>query len=169
MAHQAQKDFFNVVKNTYPQYFKNVSVIDCGSLYVNGSLKDLFEDSNYIGVDIVGGGNVDIISPIHELKYEDKFDTVVSAEMLEHDAYWKESLKRMYQMCKQGGLIAISCAGKGRREHGTRRSDGEEWGTGDYYMNIEPDHIKEVYKDYMFKEMYHEENNTDTYFYGIKK
>lgn len=169
MAHYEQKQFFLKVKDIFPQSFNNVKVVDFGSLNVNGSLKELFENSEYIGVDIVQGSNVDVVSKAHE--YDNKpFDTVVSGEMLEHDEFWQESLKNMYKLCKSGGLIAISCAGKGRKEHGTRRSDGNEWGTGDYYMNLEPEHFKKVYKKKMFKEMHFEENTNscDTYFYGVK-
>lgn len=171
MAHLAQQRFFESVKEKYPDHFHKVKVIDCGSLDVNGSLKHLFTDSVYVGVDIVPGKNVDVVSQIKDLPARTKYHTVVSGEMLEHDETWKESLEKMYQLAKKGGLIAISCAGKDRPEHGTIKSDGNEWGTGDYYMNIEPKHIKQVYKRDMFKDWYFEENTVakDTYFYGIKK
>lgn len=171
MAHQEQKDFFNKVKQLFPASFSGVKVLDCGSLDVNGNLKDMFTDSVYIGVDIVEGKNVDIVSKAHEFNGTEPFDTVISGEMLEHDEYWKESLLNMYNQCKQGGLIAISCAGKDRPEHGTTRT-GANWGTSnDYYMNLEPSHFKEVFTEDMFTEMHLEENTTskDTYFYGIKK
>lgn len=172
MAHAAQKNFFNTVKATYPHFFTNVSVIDCGSLDVNGSLKDFFTNSEYIGVDIVPGKNVDIVSAIKDLP-DTQYDVVISGEMLEHDEYWVESLQKMYAMCKLGGLIAISAAGKDRPEHGTTRTTGKSklWGTApDYYMNIEEKHIKQVYKKNMFTD-YHTEYNDrdkDIYFYGIK-
>jgi len=170
MAHQEQQQFFSMVKGISPGNFKGVKVIDCGSLYVNGSLKDYFEDSEYLGVDIVAGRNVNLVSPVHKLEFNNEFDTVISGEMLEHDEFWKQSLQKMYDMCKSGGLIAISCAGKDRPEHGTTRT-GIIWGTSnDYYMNLEPSHIKAVYKPEMFTEMHISENHTskDTYFYGIK-
>lgn len=171
MAHQAQRDFFLSVKDKHPEHFHNVSVIDCGSLDVNGSLKDLFIDSQYTGVDIVGGKNVDIVSAIKDLP-DTQYDTVISGEMLEHDESWAASLKKMYDMCKPGGLIAISAAGRGRREHGTRRTTGSSiWGTSpDYYMNIEEEHVRSVYKPEMFKELHisYNEQAHDIYCYGIK-
>lgn len=171
MAHHQQKEFMDKVKSIFPSNFKNVTVIDCGSLDVNGSFKDLFEDSVYIGVDIVNGGNVDIVSKTHELDFSDKFNTVVSGEMLEHDEFWEKSLKKMYDMCVSGGLIAITCAGKNRPEHGTLRT-GSVWGTSeDYYKNLTPEDFKTVFKDEMFSDVHYEEheNPSDTYFYGIKK
>jgi SAM-dependent methyltransferase len=175
MAHPAQKEFFREVKKKYPEKFHQVNIIDCGSLDVNGSLKDLFTQSQYTGVDIVGGKNVDVVSHIKDITFEDNsFDTVISGEMLEHDETWRESLQKMYDLCKSGGLLAISCAGKDRREHGTRRTTGMRgiWGTSpDYYMNLEEEHFREVYKDEMFTDTHHEYNPTakDQYFYGIKK
>jgi len=172
MAHPAQKEFFRKVKEKYPDSFHKVAVLDCGSLDVNGTLKDIFTDSVYIGVDIHAGHNVDIVSRIKDLETTDKlFDTIVSGEMLEHDDSWRESLQKMYDLCKAGGLIAISCAGTGRPEHGTRKT-GALWGTApDYYMNLTEDDFREVYKSGMFSDMYFEYNERahDQYFYGIKK
>lgn len=171
MAHKEQQDFFKSVKEKFPDRFKDVSVIDCGSLDINGSLRDFFENPDYLGVDIAHGRGVDLVSRIHELNLNKKFDVVVSSEMLEHDEYWRESLAKMYDLCKKGGLIVISAAGEGRPEHGTRRT-GAIWGTSsDYYMNILESHIKEVYNTSMFEEMEisHERKHGDIYFYGIKK
>lgn len=173
MAHPAQKQFFESVKTKHPKYFDNVNVIDCGSLDVNGTLKDLFTNSDYTGVDIVAGKNVDIVSHIKDLP-DKKYDVVISGEMLEHDETWADSLKKMFDMCKKGGLIAISAAGKGRPEHGTTRSTGKNaiWGTSaDYYMNIEEEHIRSVFKEDMFteSEVTYNERAKDIYFYGVKK
>lgn len=173
MAHIEQKKFFTKVKEKYPENFKKVRVIDCGSLDVNGSLKDLFEDSVYIGVDIANGKNVDVVSKIKDLNYKEKFDTVVSGEMLEHDETWKESLEKMYGMAKPGALIAISCAGEGRPEHGTTKTTGAKkiWGTSpDYYMNLTEKHFKEIYKPEMFTdyEFSYNQKSQDQYFFGKK-
>lgn len=171
MSHPAQKEFFQKVKKKYPDAFHGVRALDCGSLDVNGTIKDYFTESEYIGVDIAKGKNVDIVSHIKDLTFEDgSFDTVVSGEMLEHDESWRESLKRIYALTRHGGLIAITCAGEGRKEHGTKRT-GAIWGTApDYYMNLTEEHFREVFKDEMFISFQHEYNATakDQYFYGIK-
>lgn len=175
MAHPAQKEFFRKVKQKHPDHFHGIRVLDCGSLDVNGSLKDLFTNSEYTGVDIVAGKNVDVVSFIKDLPYENEsFDTVISGEMLEHDETWKESLQKMYDLTKSGGLVAISCAGEGRREHGTRRTTGEKhiWGTApDYYHNLTEPDFRQVYHDIMFTDVYYEYNPValDQYFFGIKK
>lgn len=140
MAHRQQRKFFEVTRKKYPQAFHQVRVVDCGSLDVNGCLRDLFTESEYIGVDVRSGQNVDLVSPIHEVPLPDgAFDTVVSAEMLEHDPYWVESLQRMYALCKPGGWIVLSAAAPGRKEHGTSQHPdaGVTYGVlPAYYRNI---------------------------------
>lgn len=172
MAHPEQRDFFITVKGRFPHAFKGVKVVDCGSLDVNGSLKDLFEDSEYTGVDIVvGGRNVDIVSKTHELPFHEEFDIVISGEMLEHDEYWDKSLKKMFDMVKPGGILAISAAGEGRPEHGTKRT-GAHWGTShDYYMNILEEHIEKVLERDWFTiyEISHHRGHKDIFFLGVKK
>lgn len=142
MSHQAQRDYFAGLAAKYPTYFERVKVLDCGSLDVNGSLRPLFVDCEYVGLDFRAGKNVDLVSKVHIAPLADgSFDTVVSAEMLEHDEHWADSLLRMHALLRPGGLLAISCAGPTRKEHGTRKHGGKNglYGTGpDYYRNLTP-------------------------------
>lgn len=170
MAHTAQKMFFENIKKDLPDYFNNVRVVDFGSKDYNGSLKDLFTNSLYVGVDISDGKNVDVVSKCHEFSDNKVYRTVISGEMLEHDEYWKLSLKNMYKVLEKGGLLAISCAGKDRPEHGTRKTDGHLYGTTqNYYMNLEPHHFRKVLQESMFEDSECFDYNQDTFFYGIKK
>ena len=43
----------------YGNLFKNKKVLDIGSLDINGSNRFLFEDCNYLGIDVGEGKNVD--------------------------------------------------------------------------------------------------------------
>ena len=169
MAHKAQRDFFERVKVQFPAFFEDKKVLDCGSLDINGSLKDLFTGGEYAGADIHEGPNVDIVSATHELPYDNELDVVISAEMLEHDEHWKASLQHMYKMLKPGGLLIISAASEGREEHGTK---GLNWGTSpDYYGNISEKHFKAAFDlEKQFKDRYMEYNpvDKDIYFYGFK-
>lgn len=173
MSHTAQREFFERVQSKFPQAFRNVKVLDCGSLDVNGSLIDLFSrSSTYIGIDIVPGPNVNLVCKTHELPTPTPlFDTVVSAEMLEHDEFWQDSLRRMYSVLKPGGLMVISCAGPTRPEHGTSRT-GHVWGTSpDYYRNISQEDIQYVLATdqgtFQLFEIYGR-GTEDTYFWGVK-
>ena len=62
MAHEAQRLFFKNIKDDLPEYFDRVNVVYFGSKDYNGSLKSLFTNSEYIGVDISPGRNVDVVS-----------------------------------------------------------------------------------------------------------
>jgi hypothetical protein len=179
MAHPAQRQFFEKVKAKFPENFKSVSALDFGSLDINGTLKDLFEYSDYKGIDIHAGPNVDIVSAADKLNRAENglnlVDTIVSGEMLEHDEFWFQSLMNMYAMLKDGGLMAISAAGSTRPEHGTKRTtgDGNLWGTSpDYYNNMCKgkfgEFIDAINSKKPFKDLYLEDNGLDIYFYAIK-
>ena len=173
MAHVEQQMFFRHVKRQYPQFFSRTRVLDCGSLNVNGTVRDLFSRCEYIGVDIHYGLGVDVISLVHELPFPlHSFDVVVSAEMLEHDEYWKESLQKMYDLLRPRGLLAISMATVGRPEHGTTRTDGQKWGTSPtYYRNILQNDIQALLDTTMplvEPQIIHNRMSHDLYVYGLK-
>ena len=94
MAHTEQRNFCKSVKAKYPDFFKNKKVLDIGSLDINGSNRDLFENCDYIGLDVGEGKNVDIISIGHLFNGPDNhFDTIISTEVFEHDMFYEETVK----------------------------------------------------------------------------
>ena len=136
--HPEQQIFCLEVKlKFFPHYepFHNARVLDCGSRDINGNNRFLFTNSEYVGVDICQGPNVDVVSPIHELTYpENSFDTVICAEVLEHDPHWIESIRNMIRMLKPGGLLIITCAGPERGPHSMHQAGGLT--EGEYYHNL---------------------------------
>lgn len=184
MAHKEQREFCMSVKERFPDYFKNKNVLDIGSLDINGSNRELFEDCNYLGLDVGEGKNVDLVCVGHLFEGPDNyFDTIISTEVFEHDMYYEETIKNIMRMLKPGGLFLFTCAAPGRPEHGTRRYGefcapllmqiSEEW--ADYYKNLEETDIRKISSfNEMFPDCYFEFKNTDIeipadlYFYGIK-
>ena len=184
MAHTEQRNFCKSVKAKYPDFFKNKKVLDIGSLDINGSNRDLFENCNYTGLDVGEGKNVDIISIGHLFNGPDNhFDTIISTEVFEHDMFYEETIKNVMRMLKPGGLFLFTCGAPGRPEHGTRRCGAfcaplllevsEEW--ADYYKNLTPNDFKVISKfNETFPDCYFEIKDTDIeipsdlYFYGIK-
>ena len=73
MSHKEQIDFFMSIKNKFPEMFNGVSVLEVGSLDINGSIRNLFDATIYIGVDLEEGPSVDVIGQGQELSYDDKF------------------------------------------------------------------------------------------------
>lgn len=179
MAHLQQKLFFMRVKDKFPNKFKNCTILDIGSLDINGNNRHLFENYQYIGVDVGAGPNVDVVAKGNEYKSDTLFDIVISSECFEHDMYYPETLKNCILLTKPGGLFTFTCASDGRAEHGTKRSCPQdsplllslgEW--GDYYKNLNEKDIREVFNpDEHFSEYHFEYNPSahDLYFWGVKK
>lgn len=175
MAHNEQRDFFIEMKGKFPQYFDNVSVIEMGSLNINGTVRDFYENTtNYVGVDLDEGPGVDLVAQGQEVDYEDNsFDVAVSAECFEHNPYWLETFINMHRIAKS--FVIFTCAGEGRPEHGTTRTTPGNspftlnW---DYYQNLTENHFKSrLYLEDMFFEYKFSYNprSQDLYFWGIKR
>src|SRR5262249_34505898 len=68
-------------------------------------------------------------------------DVTLSCECFEHNPHWVETFRNMHRMTRDGGLVVITCASKGRLEHGTPRasyygSPGTQSLGIDYYRNL---------------------------------
>ena len=162
------------MKEKFPEYFRNVRVLDIGSLDINGSTREFFDPAYYIGVDLAPGKGVDVVSPGHLYDSGFQFDVVTTSECLEHDMYWIDTLRNMVRLLRPGGLLIGTCATTGRPEHGTRRttpSDAPllqgEW--ADYYSNLGEGNIQYAIGE-IFDTMGFETNDEthDLYFYAIK-
>jgi len=188
MAHQAQKEYCEEIKNRFPYFFKDSKILDCGSLDINGSNRYLFNNCDYTGIDIGPGKNVDIVSTIHEFSGEyNIYDTIISTECFEHDIFYKKSIHNIIRMLKPSGLFIFTCATTGRPVHGTKtrnphkaphlhKVDVDGW--SDYYKNLTAEDIKEaILEKYSSMEEIFEEFEFDSIqtpscdlrFWGIKK
>jgi len=160
--HEAVKKFLKQVKYRYPQKFKKQRVCEFGSMDINGSVRDFFEDCDYTGVDWRAGKAVDVVSFAHEFKDEKKFDVIISAEMLEHDKYASKSIWNMIELLRPGGLLIITCAGPDRKKHEF------ECGVGGHYKNLEKDDVFNwVYAEGM-RECFFKDLGLDLQMYTIK-
>jgi SAM-dependent methyltransferase len=142
MAHPEQAEFFSGVRAHYPASFKDARVLEVGSLDINGSVRELFSGCDYTGVDLQIGPGVDLACQGQLVEFPTgHFDTTISAECLEHNPFWRETVANMLRMTRPAGVVMISCATTGRLEHGTTRTNpdaspftsAEKW---DYYKNL---------------------------------
>lgn len=142
MAHPEQAEFFAAVREYYPWAFKGARVLEVGSLDINGTVRDLFSECRYTGVDLQLGPGVDLARQGQLVDFPTgEFDVTISAECLEHNPYWRETLANMLRMTRPDGLVLVSCATYGRKEHGTSRTNPDaspftsaaKW---DYYRNL---------------------------------
>ena len=176
MAHPEQKDFVEKVRTLYPQYFHHTSILEIGSWNVNGTVRDLFDDSEkYIGLDIAPGECVDVVCSGDEYDTSDRFDVAISCECFEHNPKWAETFANLIRLTKPNGLIVFTCATTGREEHGTPRSHpfaSLSSALSDYYMNLTQEDFEtrfdfnDIFEYYQFEV---NEQSHDLYFYGIKK
>jgi len=107
--HFACNAFWKYVSNEFSTYF-NEDILEFGSYDINGTISDHFKNkcTRYVGVDWRPGPCVDVVGLAHKVNFSYKVKAVLSASMLEHDPYWKESLDNMIEHLKPGGIMVLS-------------------------------------------------------------
>jgi len=181
MSHPEQLNFIAHLRERFSytdNFFDSKKVLEVGSLDINGSIRAYFTNCDYTGIDVGAGRGVDTVCEGQlYAAADDTFDTIVSCECFEHNPFWQETFNNMHRMCKSEGLIIMSCATTGRKEHGTWGSEPEccpltlakGW---HYYRNLEENDFREGFDlDSMFShyEFSVDENVHDLYFIGIVK
>ena len=166
MAHKEQIRFCKKVRRYFPDYFNNVRVLDIGSLDINGNNRYLFKNSEYFGIDLIKGKNVNLVCPVYKYCKKDYYDIVISTEMLEHDMFAEKSLKAMIDCLRPGGLLLITAAYGERKEHGTYLHNPQDSpATLDFYKNV----TEEMFTNLILNYKHIETTKTDLYFYGFKR
>ncbi len=122
---------FYFVKACVPE--RPGAVLEIGSRNINGGVRRLFRNATeYVGLDICDGDEVDVVENAATYDPERLFDTVVSCEVLEHTPEWREIVANAGKLLRPGGTFILTCAGPGRRPHGA-----EGGAVGDeHYENI---------------------------------
>jgi hypothetical protein len=175
MAHPSQRQWCEDVKNKFPDFFKDKRVLDVGSLDINGSNRDLFDTTDYTGIDVGEGKNVDVVSKAHEYIAR-PYDVIISTECFEHDQYITETLPHLMVLLKSGGLFLFTCATTGRLPHGCEQRSPQDspltmalpdWNHS-YYRNLTPKDVCEIIDIDIFKEYTFNKLDLDIRFYGIK-
>lgn len=171
MAHPEQRVFFEKMRASFPDAFTGVSVLEVGSLNINGTVRDFFDAREYVGVDLLEGPGVDRVCAGQDLDDADgSWDVVVSAECFEHNSEWVATFANMARM--SGKYVFFTCASTGRGEHGTHAAHpGDSPATNDYYRNLSEQDFLDVFDfSSMFTVFGFEYNprSHDLYFYGVK-
>ncbi len=143
MSHPEQTAFIELVARANADRVAGARVLEVGSYDVYGTFRSFFSSAGeYVGIDLSAGPGVDLVLSSHDLVGQlSGFDLVVSGESLEHDTNWRLSVRNMIEVLTPNGMVVLTCAGSGRPEHGTTRTNPEEspgtqslgW---DHYENI---------------------------------
>ena len=114
--HNSAREGFLKFRENYLNKFNNPKIIDLGSLDINGSLKDLINfKSEYIGVDIEGGKNVDVVleTPYSFPFKDNSIDVVVSVSTFEHVEFFWETFIEILRILKPNGLFFLNVPANG--------------------------------------------------------
>lgn len=119
------------------------SVIEIGSLDINGSVRPLFDGAEYIGLDPQEGPGVDWVGDALDYKPEKKVDCVVCCEVLEHAPMWEKLVKKAMDWLDEDGVLIITAAGPGRKPHSA--VDGSHNVRDfEHYENVSPSELAQV-------------------------
>lgn len=175
MAHPAQQQFFAEITKRFEDIcHAPIKVLEVGSQNINGTVRGHFPSATeYLGVDIGRGQDVDWVVPGELLQLPDAWaDIVVTTECLEHCEMWEQVFLNMIRMLRPAGLFIMTCASTGRATHGTL--DSEEYSspfTTSYYRNLGADDIAEkiILGEFFDKHSFEAETMSgDLYFWGIR-
>lgn len=111
-------------------------VLEIGSRNINGSIRAIFPDADYLGIDRAPGRGVDLIGDGATFVPPWSPDLVITCETLEHAENWREVLTHIAQVLAVAGTLLATMATHGRAEHSA--VDGGSLPIGEYYRNIDP-------------------------------
>lgn len=153
--HIEAMDFVRRVKLRFPEYFKNKNVLEVGSLNINGSVRQFFENCQYIGIDRIPGKDVDIVGPVHDCAFKEKFDIIISTEAFEHDEYLEKTIEKMVNSLGENGLIIVTTANINRKPH------LEGLNENSYYQNISKEMVISWIKKYQMHALLEEDSGQE--------
>ncbi len=142
------------------------TVIELGSLNINGSVRRTFRPCRYIGVDIVGGPDVDVVKDAALYRPKELVDCVVCCEVLEHSDHAGAIVENAITMLKPGGWLIITCAGPERTPHSG--VDGLKVREGEFYLNVQPHNLVHWLEDLVDVDVVRAPHYGDLYAVGRK-
>jgi SAM-dependent methyltransferase len=178
VSHPEQLGFFAACVAANRALLSSARVLEIGSYDVNGSVRRLFAGTReYVGVDLVDGPGVDRVVDGSAIDDPDgSWDVTLSGECFEHDPHWEDTLATMVRLTRPGGLVAFTCASRGRIEHGTGRTTAAESpGTQsvglDHYRNVSAAQVRSLPLDDWFSSwmLHHAPVAADLYFAGVRR
>lgn len=116
-----------------------VTVVEIGSRDVNGSVRGLFPNASWYGIDVADGLGVDEVADGATWQPPEPVQLVVCCEVFEHTDVWPQIVKNSAAMLVDGGRVIFTAAGPARAPHSA--VDGGPLRHGEYYSNVRPDDL----------------------------
>lgn len=116
-----------------------LSVVEFGSCDMNGSVRDVYTASSWLGIDVQDGPGVDVVADVATWRTDQRFEICVCAEVFEHTPDWRAILATAFDVTTPDGVFVASCATGLRPPHSA--VDGGPLRPGEYYANVEPDEM----------------------------
>jgi len=173
-----QRNWVTGLKKRLPEHFRGKKVLEIGSVDINGNLRDLFKKCDYTGIDVKPGKGVDVVCIAHKFKTpKESFNVIYSTSQLEHDMYYKKTLKKMVELLKPGGLMFFLAPSlwfphgitNYKPDDSLTTQMGNKW--ANYYHNITPmDIVKNIDLNKVFLEWEMRlDSGMDIAFWGLKR
>ena len=144
-----------------------VSVIEIGSRNINGTVRELFPNAAYVGLDLYEGQDVDVVCNATEYQPTVLADIVVCCEVLEHAKNWRLLIDAAFRWLKPAGIFIMTCAGPGRFEHSA--IDGEaRLLPGEHYENLSDEDVYQACIASGFSRVQAVQRGHDTYAVAIR-
>lgn len=118
-----------------------IDVIEIGARNVNFTVRPLFPNASYWGIDAQPGPCVDEVADGALWRPLSPVDMVVCCEVFEHTPDWADIVGNIRHMLIPGGRAVFTCAGPGRPVHGVNADDPLNPG---HYANVSVDELNEA-------------------------
>jgi len=102
----------------------SAQVLEVGAYDYNGSARAAFQGlavGSYVGVDIAEGPGVDVVCSVHDLCARfgpGRFDLVVATELMEHVDDWRNAVRQLKEVTREGGALILTTRSRGFPYHG---------------------------------------------------
>lgn len=157
--HTAAYRFVEAVLTDHP-LAAGATVLEIGAYDVNGSVRPLFLDGTYTGIDVRPGPGVDIVADCADYDGHDAYDLVISTEVMEHMADPAALVACAWRSLRPGGRVVLTMAGPFRPPHSV---NGGQIDAGEHYANITPEQLPALLIGYQDVQIIHNAVAHDLY------
>jgi SAM-dependent methyltransferase len=142
----------------------DATVLEIGSMNVNGSVRDLFA-AEYIGIDREPGPGVDYVFDAAHFDGAQTFDVVVSTEALEHALDPAAIIGCAWRALEPGGMLVVTAATPQRAPHSC---NGGPLRQGEHYEGIDEKRLRAMLRDWRLVRVQFGRGGRDIYATAIK-